>query len=212
MRKIAERTICLWMWVPLIILSSFSTEASQEFKVSLVIDGDTVVLSDGRLVRYIGINAPEIAHDDKPAEYWGKESQLFNRRLVENKLVRLEYGVEAKDQYGRLLAYVFLRDGTFINGELVKHGCAYVLASTPNLRYHKLLLKLQQQAIDEKRGLWIRELEETEEFYVGNRRSRRFHRPKCAHGQHIAPQNRRVFKSKREVFKAGYSPCKKCLP
>lgn len=212
MRKTAERTICLWVWIALVVLLSASTEASQEFKVSLAIDGDTVLLSDGRLVRYIGINAPEIAHDDKPAEYWGEESHLFNRRLVENKWVRLEYDIEAKDRYGRLLAYVFLRDGTFVNGKLVKQGFAYVLPKAPNLRYHKLLLKLQQQAIEENRGLWIRKLEDTEEFYMGNRRSRRFHRPQCAYGQRIAPHNRIIFKSKCQAFKAGYSPCRKCLP
>lgn len=133
----------IWLWVFLMVLIPFRVVSAQTFKVSLVIDGDTVVLSNGEHVRYIGINAPEIAHKDKPAEYYGEEAYRFNKELAENKWVRLEYDIEKRDQYGRLLAYVFTLDGTFLNGELVKYGYAYVLSKPPNLKYDGLLLKLQ---------------------------------------------------------------------
>jgi len=202
----------IWLWVFLMVLIPCRVLSSQTFKVSLVIDGDTIVLSNGEHVRYIGINAPEIAHEDNPAEYYGEEAHRFNKKLAENKWVRLEYDIEKKDQYGRLLAYVFLLDGTFLNGELVKYGYAYVLSKPPNLKYNRLLLELQQNAIKKKRGLWARKVTESELFYIGNKRSRRFHRPQCPYGQRIAPHNRIIFKNKKVVFEAGYSPCKRCRP
>ncbi|MBW2406005.1 MAG: thermonuclease family protein [Deltaproteobacteria bacterium] len=78
-------------------------------------DGDTIVLTDGRYVRYIGINAPEIAHDNHKAEAFGYEAKNYNKSLVRSKTVRLEFDKEKYDRHGRLLAYVFLLNGTFIN-------------------------------------------------------------------------------------------------
>lgn len=202
----------IWLWAFLTVLISCGVVSSQTFKVSFVIDGDTIVLSNGEHVRYIGINAPEIAHEDKPAEYYGEEAYRFNQELAKNKWVRLEYDIEKRDHYGRLLAYVFTLDGTFLNGELVKYGYAYVLSKPPNLKYDGLLLKLQQDAIKEKRGLWARKVTESEPFYIGNRRTKRFHRPQCPYGQRIAPRNHIILKDKKEAFEAGYSPCKRCRP
>lgn len=126
----------------------------QEAAVARVVDGDTVVLSSGERVRYIGINAPELHHPQKPVEWYAREAKEFNRRLVEGKKVRLEFDVERRDKYRRLLAYVFLEDGTFVNAELVRQGYAQVMTYPPNVKHADLFLRLQREARAAERGLW----------------------------------------------------------
>lgn len=123
------------------------------FYVKRVIDGDTIVLANNERVRYIGIDTPEIAHPKKPVEWMGKEAAEFNRRLVEHKWVNLEFDVEIRDKYGRLLAYVYI-DGVFVNAELVKEGYAKVYTVPPNVKHAELFLKLQREARTANRGLW----------------------------------------------------------
>jgi micrococcal nuclease len=65
-------------------------------------DGDTVVLEDDTHVRYIGMNAPEIEHEDRRAEPFGSKAKAFNKKLVYRQTVRLEFDREQHDQYGRL--------------------------------------------------------------------------------------------------------------
>lgn len=123
-------------------------------KVKRVIDGDTILLQNGERIRYIGVNAPEIDHSPKGAEPLGREAKEANRRLVEGKRVRLEFDAERRDKYGRLLAYVFLEDGTFANGWLVERGLAKAVSYPPNLKYQDLLKKLEQEAQEKRLGVW----------------------------------------------------------
>ena len=123
-----------------------------------VVDGDTIhVRVDGHLekVRYIGVNTPEVHHPSKGEEPGGREAHAVNRRLVEGKRVRLELDVQARDRYGRLLAYVWIGD-TMINAELVRLGYAQVMTVPPNVRHQALFLKLQRDARQSNRGLWTR--------------------------------------------------------
>jgi len=195
--------------VAVIVATAVSLEASDIALVRWVDDGDTVVLADGRRVRYAGINTPEVAHKDKPAERLGPEARDFNRRLVFGKKVRLEFDREKYDQYGRLLAYVFLLDGTFVNGALVREGYAYFFFHPPNKKYERQLLGLQRQAMDNKAGMW-KGFSGRQGPLIGNRRSRRFHRATCPFGKAISPQNRIDFRTECDAFRAGFSPCKKC--
>jgi micrococcal nuclease len=84
----------------------------------------------------------------------GPEACDSNRRLVEGKTVYLEKDVSETDQYGRLLCYVFLADGTFVNAELVRLGYAQVSTYPPDVRYQDLFLEMQQEARDSGVGLW----------------------------------------------------------
>ena len=78
-------------------------------------DGDTIELSNGEKVRYIGINTPETKDPRKIVECFGKESYEYNKKLVEGKEVALEKDVSDKDKYGRLLRYVWIEE-KMING------------------------------------------------------------------------------------------------
>jgi micrococcal nuclease len=133
-----------------------------------VIDGDTIELETGEVVRYIGIDAPELFAKEGGSEFYAREAARYNKRLVFMKMVRLEFDVEKKDQYGRLLAYVFVKD-TFVNAELVRLGYARAMIKPPNEKYKALLLAHQAKAMKEYRGLWQEKKEETERVYIGNK-------------------------------------------
>ncbi len=180
-------------------------------RVRWVDDGDTVVLADGRRVRYTGINAPEVAHEDRPPERFGPKARDFNRKLVLKKNVRLEFDRKKYDQYGRVLAYLFLQDGTFVNAELVKGGYAYYVFRRPNTKYDSLLLRLQREAMAKRAGMWAGFPDQRRPF-LGNRHSRRFHRMACPFGKGTSPKHRITFKTEYDAFWAGYSPCKRCNP
>ena len=180
-------------------------------QVKWVIDGDTVVMDDGQKIRYIGINAPELASDDHEAEPYGEASKRFNARLVDRKKVRLEFDKDRFDQYKRLLAYVFLKNGTFVNCEMLLNGDAYFLQHRPNLKYNSILLQAQRSAMAAKRGIW-QNWNENQNAVVGNKNSRRFHLPNCPYGRQIKSQNRIVFQKKWDAYWEGYAPAKRCMP
>jgi len=194
----------------LAVLSAQSSAAQTWHTVRWVNDGDTVVLANGKRVRYIGINAPEIDHEDQKAQPYGYQARSFNKELVMSKRIRLEYDVERYDRYGRLLAYIFLQDGSFINARLLQAGLAFCLFRKPNVRYDIILLKAQQDAMKLKNGLW-RNWNEKENKYIGNRGSRRFHIPACPFANKIKSKNKITFISKWDAFKQGYAPSKECI-
>jgi micrococcal nuclease len=135
--------------------------------VSRVVDGDTIKLENGERVRLIGIDTPEVhesnklykdsqrtGQDIRTIQAMGKKSYVFTRGLVEGKRVRLEFDVEKKDRYERLLAYVYLKDGTFVNAEIVKQGYASLMTYPPNVKYADEFVKLYREARENNLGLW----------------------------------------------------------
>ncbi len=126
-----------------------STAAAADLvaKVRDVIDGDTVILDDGRKVRYLGINAPE------HGQPYARDATNLNRRLVSGLSVRLEFDQIREDRHGRLLAYVH-RDGKLVNGQLLAEGLAHVFSIPPNTRYAERFLQVQRNAKAAKKGSW----------------------------------------------------------
>jgi micrococcal nuclease len=178
--------------------------------VKRITDGDTIELADGRFVRYIGVNAPEINHEHNTAEPFGLKARMRNAELVGGHRIRLELDLERLDAYGRTLAYVFLPDGSMVNEQLLRSGLAYCLYKMPNVKYEGRLLKAQRDAMHAKLGMW-RDWRETGEWYVGNRNSRRFHLSSCPEVKRISPQNRIRFTKRWDAFWAGYAPSRECL-
>jgi micrococcal nuclease len=197
------------LFICAIFLDAMPAAAEEWLSVRKVYDGDTIELQNGVHVRYIGINAPEISHENLPAEPFALEAMAFNEKMVSSRRVRLQTDQETSDQYRRMLAYVFLNDGTFVNQEMVRSGLAYVLYTAPNTTYDDVLLKTQQEAMKTGKGIWAN-WKEKNTIYSGNRSSRRFHLKTCALGQRISSQNRIQFNRKWDAFWAGYAPCKKC--
>ena len=136
-----------------LLFLSVSCSNSQTFKCTRVVDGDTIILSNGERVRLIGVDTPETKHPNKPVEYFGKEASAFTKRMVEGKEVRLEYDQQQRDKYGRLLAYVYLMDGTFLNAEIIKQGYGNAYTRFP-FKYMEEFRQYEKEAREAKRGLW----------------------------------------------------------
>jgi micrococcal nuclease len=120
------------------------------------VDGDTIEVRIGKRledVRYIGIDTPETVKPDTPVQCFGPRASDFNHHLVEHRWVQLVFGVERRDIYGRLLAYVHL-GRRFVNASLVRRGLARSLTIPPNDRFAPLFQRLELRAARVGRGLW----------------------------------------------------------
>jgi endonuclease YncB( thermonuclease family) len=118
------------------------------FPVKRVVDGDTIVLADGRHIRYLGINTPE--HGEP---FW-REARDYNAQKVRGKKVTLEFGEVLEDKYGRTLAYVFV-GGEMVNAQLLKAGLAHLFILEP-IAYYDSFLRFQEEARAQGLGIWGR--------------------------------------------------------
>lgn len=145
------------------------TYSYSDILVTKAIDGDTLALENGERVRLIGIDTPEMhlssklykdsqrtKQDTETIRQLGRRAYGFTRNIVEGERVSLEFDVEKHDKYGRLLAYVYLKDKnkTFVNAKIVEEGYASLMTIPPNIRYADLFLNLYREARENKRGLW----------------------------------------------------------
>jgi micrococcal nuclease len=123
-----------------------------------VVDGDTILVAlDGRRerVRYIGVDTPETVKPDTPVQCFGQRASAYNHALLDGRSVRLVGDAEARDRYGRLLAYVYRAgDGLFVNAALVRGGYATTLTIPPNVAHADELAALAGEARRAGRGLW----------------------------------------------------------
>lgn len=144
------------------------TPEKELFTVSEVIDGDTFRLQNGEKVRLLGIDTPEKYDSDKlerDSEKSGRDKNTimklgaisadYAKKLVEGRKVYLEKepGGDDRDRFGRLLRYVYLEDGTFINAKLVRDGYANVYDRYP-LSKTEEFKQYQREAKQNERGLW----------------------------------------------------------
>ena len=125
------------------------TKLPKSAVVKKVIDGDTVVLFNGLVLRYVGMTAPE------EGESFEKESTEANRELVEGKEIKLEYDNYKSDKFGRILAYPIINNKN-ISVELVRKGMAELVIYQKRKPFiHQVqLLEAQEQAKKQKLGIW----------------------------------------------------------
>jgi len=140
---------CCVLW-----FSVASAAGATMHKPSKVIDGDTLVLQGGTVIRLLGINAPEIAHHGQSAEQGGWRAKQYLQKILAEQPVYLQYDVERKDRYGRTLAQVFLANGLHLNAEMLRHGMATLSIHPPNMQYLGELQAAQSSAAAGKRGVW----------------------------------------------------------
>ncbi|MDP4093893.1 MAG: thermonuclease family protein [Bacillota bacterium] len=125
--------------------------------VEKVTDGDTVTVNykgSHLKVRFLDIDTPESVKQGVPIQPYAKEASQFTKKELLNNDVKLVFSKGLRDRYSRLLAYVFLKDGTFFNAELVRNGYARVEVIPPNTLYEDYFNNLQDQAIKDKIGFW----------------------------------------------------------
>ena len=152
----AESSAVRWRLALALLVAAGSApihaQARRECRVTRVVDGDTfrAACPETVRVRLLLIDAPE--RDQRPFGA-GARAELV-RLLPRDTPVTLELDVRARDQYGRLLAYAFLRDGRMVNEEMVRSGFAVVLVYPPNVRYVERIRGRAAEARAARRGLW----------------------------------------------------------
>jgi micrococcal nuclease len=125
-------------------------------KVVRVVDGDTIEARIGdevEDVRLIGVDTPETVKPGTPVQCFGKRASHFTKRRLTGRRVRLVFGVERRDVYGRLLAYAYTGD-RFFNPILVRRGLARTLTIPPNDRFAARFRHVELAAARAGRGLW----------------------------------------------------------
>jgi micrococcal nuclease len=123
-------------------------------RVEKIYDGDTIgAVVDGRFekIRLLGIDAPEM--DQRP---WGRKAKkcLDSLLAAANSMISLEYDIEQRDKYGRILGYIWLQDGRMLNEEMLKNGFAVLFTCPPNVKYVMRLRAAQEKGRDNKIGIW----------------------------------------------------------
>lgn len=136
-----------------------STNINDEdvYEVVRVVDGDTFVVNyngENEKVRLIGVDTPESVHpnDEKNTEF-GDMVSIYSKEMLTGKQVALEFDVEQRDKYGRLLAYVYI-DGQMYNKLLLEKGYAKLATYPPNVKYVDDFTTIQKQARENRVGLW----------------------------------------------------------
>ena len=127
------------------------------YKVIRVVDGDTLIIDYNgteERVRLIGVDTPESVHpNEEKNTKFGKKASEFSKNYLENKEVTLEFDVQERDQYGRLLAYVYLNNVMY-NKTLLQEGYAKIATYPPNVKYVDDFTAIQEEARNNKKGLW----------------------------------------------------------
>lgn len=139
--------IVFFLILILAFLISNYIEENKSYIVSEVVDGDTFKTRDGKTIRLIGINAPEVG------ESYYQEAKDELEDLIYRKKIRLERDAGNKDVYGRLLRYVYA-DDLFINSEMIRLGLARCEEIEPNKKYSKLFSDLENKARKARRYIW----------------------------------------------------------
>ena len=150
----------IFLFTFLFFLAQAQLQENAWYKVSKITDGDTFYVitssSEKFKIRLIGIDAPETRNVGVKVrkEYFGKEAKIFVTNLLKNKKVKLTFDVQKTDRYGRILAYVYLENGVFLNQYLVENGFAVVSTFPPNVKFVEVFTKAEKSARNKKLGLW----------------------------------------------------------
>lgn len=127
---------------------------SIEAQVRHVSDGDSLVLSDGRRVRLIGVNTPELARSGRPAQPLAEEALRFTRQFLGDGEIEMIYDKDRRDRYGRILAHVYNRDGDSLEAALLSAGFGFQVAIAPNIALAECLSSREEAARAAGRGVW----------------------------------------------------------
>jgi len=129
--------------------------AHERARVAHVFDGDTLRLADGRHLRLIGVDTPEMGRDGEPPEPYAEAARAALARLAApGTRIALVYGPERRDPYRRLLAHVRLDQGPSAQVHLLQHGLATVIVVPPNVAHLACYLDVERHARARRVGLW----------------------------------------------------------
>lgn len=237
-KNVSILSAVLTVLIALIIFLTQQGESNKAY-VKSIVDGDTIKVElQGKTytVRLIGVNTPETNHPTKGIEPYGPEAKEFTKETITGKTVWLEFDVQEKDKYGRLLAYVWLerpKDDSedeirkkMFNAILVLKGYAQVMTVPPNVKYADHFVKFQKEAVENQKGLWGLEVYNskvekttsdkepqqaftvTDEFYVYiSKGGKKYHLKNC---RYVNEKYEPI--TIEEAKEKGLTPCEVCKP
>jgi len=152
------------------------SEGIAQVKISGVIDGDTVRLQNNKLVRFIGINTPEIDHEHGRSAPLAETAREFLQTLIDRQQgsILMQYDREAEDRHGRQLAHVFTMEGQNIQALLIARGLGVWITVPPNLQYLDCYRQQEQKARQQRLGVWAAQFEAPHDTALLTRRDRGF--------------------------------------
>lgn len=214
-----------------------NNEQGRSYTVKRVVDGDTIIVDFNgtqERVRLTGVDTPESVHPDASRNVeFGKVSSSFTKNYLEGKKVTLEFDVQERDKYSRLLAYVYV-DGEMFNNILLEEGMAKVATFPPNVKYADLFVNTEKKARENNKGLWAlfdksnaaasppvntpydkpadpaASLDQKKDgkWIKGNKNSLIYHVPGGADYDKISPKNIIWFETEKEAQDKGYKRAK----
>lgn len=210
-----------------LLVSGLAVAQGTSGLVERVIDGDTIVVQGIGTVRLIGVDTPETVDPRKAVQYFGAEASAFTRQLADRQIVRLEFEGSRTDRYNRTLAYVYLPDGTLLNGEIIRQGYGHAYVQVPFSKMQEFRA-FEREARTLNRGLWAPDAAQatqtgspaanaptkavakptagpTETVYA-TRTGTKYHRAGC---RHLA---RSQIPMPLKEAAARYGPCSVCAP
>jgi len=120
-----------------------------------VYDGDTIKLTDGRKVRIIAVNTPEMGHLQHPEQVFAKEARdTLSGFFTKSRVVKLKFGKDRQDRYKRILAHVFTEDGQNVAAQLIRRGLGFAIVVPPNAWQSECYFSLENEARQAKRAIW----------------------------------------------------------
>ena len=129
-------------------------EADELVALERVIDGDTLRLKDGRRVRLIGVNTPELGRRQRLPQPLAEEAREFTARFLAGGDLELVYDLDRRDNHGRVLAHVYNHNGDNLEAALLSAGLAFHVVKKPNFALAECLANREAEARDHRRGLW----------------------------------------------------------
>jgi len=187
------------------------------YLVTRIVDGDTVEInynSQKEKVRLIGIDTPETVKPNTPVQAYGKDASEFTKSQLLNNYIALEFDEQERDQYGRLLAYVYI-NGEMFNKTLLSKGLARVSTFPPNTKYVDEFIEIEATAKSNKIGLWENysdnTVSEVNAEYIANSSTMKIHLLSCSYAKNISIQNKMYFDNLDYPLNNGYSKCSSCI-
>lgn len=180
--------------------------------VQEVLSGDTVRLKGGKVLRYASLEAPPLQHKIPLVRTYGENAKAFNESLVLNKPVEIEWGAKLRNAQNELLGFVFLKDGRFVNAEILKNGHAKPRIAPPNLAYAAELKEAAREGAKNRLGLWKDEIKNpyVQEVFYGEKNTKIYYLPDCEKLERIPQAQLVKFRSRVEASAAGYRVCPTC--
>ncbi len=207
--KLAAFFFCL---LSLQTAASQAAPARQSATVEAVLSGDSVRLKGGKVLKYSGVEAYSLESKLPLSREYGIKAQEFNEKLVGGKKIGIEWGPKIRDKRGRLLGYVYLEDGTFVNEELLREGWAKARIVIPNTRNAEEFRDWEWDARKAKKGIWekVPYDPDAETRVIGEKNTKIYYYPDSDELGKIPQAQLVTFNSRIDAKAAGYRACFTC--